>query len=241
MLLGNANDRELTEVLATTLSSLFFDKPPFADAANQIRSSLDQIAETVRSRFIYPNPTVEHKMDALQRVFYEEMHFCGNTDDYYNIGNSLLHSTLERKTAIPLTLAILYQCIGRRIGVDVDIIGLPGHIVVGLPEMELYVDVFREGKLLTRDDCGTIVNGYGIDMNEEFLQPINATDVFLRNCNNLSNCLRRVTQYDTRVVAVQILRLAGGIPFEDTRACRESLPLMWARAHVQYGDRLPVW
>ncbi|KAL7524442.1 hypothetical protein ACHAXR_000573 [Thalassiosira sp. AJA248-18] len=86
--------------------------------------------------------------------------FRGNADDYYNHTNSLLNHCIRLKTGIPITLAVIYSAIVRRVcDVQMDIIGLPadytsrtchtyslsragldeptlvlpGHIIVGVP------------------------------------------------------------------------------------------------------------
>ena len=63
--------------------------------------------------------------------------FRGNVDDYYDHANSLVNRCLERRTGIPITLAVIYSAVVRRVcgggGRGMDIIGLPGHIVLGVP------------------------------------------------------------------------------------------------------------
>ena len=89
-----------------------------------------------------------------------------------------------------MTLAVLYKCVARRLQLQVDIIGLPGHIVIGVPSLQAYVDVFRKGRrLLTLSDCERIVNSYGHAMVPEYIQPLTPAQVFRRILNNCSNCL----------------------------------------------------
>ena len=56
--------------------------------------------------------------------------FVGNEADYYDPRNSMLHQVLGRHTGIPITLSVVYIEIGRRAGLRVEGVGLPGHFVV---------------------------------------------------------------------------------------------------------------
>lgn len=56
--------------------------------------------------------------------------FTGDRDAYDDPRNSLLHTVLERGRGLPILLSALTIGIGRRVGVPIDGIGLPGHFVV---------------------------------------------------------------------------------------------------------------
>ncbi|CAB9498020.1 Inherit from COG: F-box protein 21 [Seminavis robusta] len=200
------------EEYAITSSRMFFDIKQGPDAVaitNQwIRQQLDNIATQVKTQIKqnpappqststntdnHQDPITLYKLQVLNTVFFDTLNFSGNTDNYYDFHNSMMHTTLRRKTAIPMTLAVLYKCIARRIGVQVDIIGLPGHIVIGVPALDRYVDVFRKGqRFLTRTDCERIVHSYGHVMVPEFMQPLTPAQVFRRILNNCNNCLAQV-------------------------------------------------
>jgi hypothetical protein len=125
--------------------------------------------------------------------------FSGNTSNYYDVKNSLLHEVLIRKTGIPITLAIVYVSLVRRVcGVQLDMIGLPGHIVIGLPFQEgtqhcerEFVDAFHGGKLLSYSDLKLIVAGCGMIWRSEMANPISNQHVWQRMIRNLINCHSR--------------------------------------------------
>src|SRR3954471_14111355 len=56
--------------------------------------------------------------------------FAGDRSDYYDARNSYLHHVLERRRGIPITLSIVTIEIGRRLGIPIVGIGMPGHFVV---------------------------------------------------------------------------------------------------------------
>ncbi len=96
---------------------------------------------------------------ALERVLrfneflYGREGFCGNRSDYYDPRNSYLHQVLERRTGIPITLALVYMDVATRLGLDVRGVGFPGHFLVkhlGAPEV--VVDPFS-GDVLSQLGC----------------------------------------------------------------------------------------
>ena len=140
--------------------------------------------------------------------------FKGNTTNYYDANNSLLHEVLTRKTGIPITLAIVYTAVVRRVcGADLDLIGLPGHIVIGLPFDEdtphrerVFVDVFNGGKHLSHSDLKSIVAQYGIAWNDEMDNPISHQQVWERMVRNLMNCHSNVAMQSDNVRVLMTLQ-----------------------------------
>src|SRR2546430_14052765 len=66
----------------------------------------------------------------LRDFLFEEQGFRGNADDYYDPRNSCLNDVLDRQLGIPITLAVLTMEVGRRVGLDIAGVGLPGHFIV---------------------------------------------------------------------------------------------------------------
>jgi regulator of sirC expression with transglutaminase-like and TPR domain len=118
---------------------------PGADAGEVVeagRARLDALAETCTG----PSLT------DLRRHLFETVGFSGNRHRYDDPRNSLLDEVLERRTGIPITLAVVVIEVGRRLGLRFDGIGLPGHFLVGVGP-DLYLDAFEEGRLLDTAGC----------------------------------------------------------------------------------------
>jgi regulator of sirC expression with transglutaminase-like and TPR domain len=59
---------------------------------------------------------VEEVLKEMNYVLFVELGFHGNHDNYYDPANSYLHKVMQRKCGIPISLSVLYMCIGARLG-----------------------------------------------------------------------------------------------------------------------------
>ncbi len=79
--------------------------------------------------------------------------FRGNEKDYYDPRNSLLPDVVERRLGIPISLAVVYCEVARRVGVPAHGVGFPGHFLVRIERTDghgamLVVDPFYGGRVL---------------------------------------------------------------------------------------------
>jgi len=172
------------------------------DIANISRAEkfLDDIARACKDRIdeeLGTSASVTSKLKVVNDVLVNRYGFSGNVADYYNYRNVLMDHVLESKSGMPLTLCVIYCCVCRRLGIPVQVTGLPGHIVLGYDTNEelssssarrSFIDVFHGCRFLSRDDCRRIVASYGIGWREEFLEPLPTKMTIQRIFNNLRNC-----------------------------------------------------
>ena len=123
---------------------------------------LDEMGATLKRRLradISPADTIV----ALNRFVFEENGFTGNSADYYDARNSFLNEVLDRKRGIPITLAIVYIEIGRRIGLPLQGISFPGHFLVKCPLREgaVILDPYARGMSLGLDELRKRVKALG--------------------------------------------------------------------------------
>ena len=93
---------------------------------------IERFAKRLRARFA-PDAAAEDRVIALNEFLFDDLGFGGNTADYYDPRNSYLNEVIDRRTGIPITLAVLYMEIGRRIGLPFEGVSFPGHFLVRLP------------------------------------------------------------------------------------------------------------
>jgi regulator of sirC expression with transglutaminase-like and TPR domain len=97
---------------------------------------------------------------ALNQYLFGELRFVGNNVTYEDPRNSFLNEVLDRRTGIPITLALLYMEVARRAGVRVEGVNFPGHFLLRCPARrglaqtdDLIIDAFHGGALLSEDAC----------------------------------------------------------------------------------------
>ena len=128
-------------------------------------------------------------LDGLLHHLFVDQGFVGNQDDYYDPANSYLDDVLDRHLGIPITLAVLTMEVGRRVGVPVAGIGLPGHFLLrDKVDPEVFIDPFRGGELLDRQGCQAVLqrlHGPGVALDPAWLEPVGRTAILERMLANL--------------------------------------------------------
>lgn len=151
---------------------------------------LDNMAAEVASRL----PAARYPLRIIQAIngyLFEELGFRGNTKNYYDPCNSFLNDVLSRCTGIPITLAVVYLEIARRIDFPMVGIGMPGHFIVQ-PDFEgsdIFVDAFNGGEVLFAEDCRQkLMQIYQQEiptLTPALLPPVNKKQIVARMLNNL--------------------------------------------------------
>ena len=70
------------------------------------------------------------RVQALNQLLFEEQRFTGNSENYSDPRNSFLNEVLDRRTGIPISLAVVYMEVARRAGLQVEGVNFPGHFLV---------------------------------------------------------------------------------------------------------------
>ncbi len=118
-----------------------------------------------------------------------ELHgFRGARERYDDPRNSLVDLVVERRVGIPITLAIVVIEVGRRCGLPLQPIGMPGHFLVGSEvEPGVFGDPFH-GRIVDEAGCADLVrrgSGGIRSLRSRDLEPVPAVAVFARMLNNL--------------------------------------------------------
>ncbi len=110
---------------------------------------IDAMAQTLRARLRADIAPME-KLALLNRYLFEELGFAGNSNDYYDPRNSYLNEVIDRKLGIPITLAVLFIEVGRRIGLPLSGVSFPGHFLVkcALRDGAVVIDPYAKGASL---------------------------------------------------------------------------------------------
>jgi regulator of sirC expression with transglutaminase-like and TPR domain len=171
------------------------DAHPGLDFAAQ-RARMDELARPLLHRGISGlPPTVQARL--LSDYLYVVCGFHGARADYYEPRNSFLNEVLDRRTGIPITLAVVYIEVARRLGVEAMGVGFPGHFLVRLgarpgdPSADrnqpVVVDPFHQGRLLNEDALTELLQRANVraPLSPEMLEPARTRHVVARMLMNL--------------------------------------------------------
>lgn len=138
----------------------------------------------------------EGAIRALDAAFFDHLGFRGNHDDYYDPRNSFLNEVIDRRTGIPITLALLYIELGQRMGLELTGLSFPGHFLVRYRDGEhlIFIDPFHQGARLDLEALEARLRrvvGPGAQLAEEHLEPASKRLMLLRLLTNLAAIYRR--------------------------------------------------
>ncbi len=179
--------------------SVAHDDYPALDCQG-VLAEVDGLAARLRSRLPVDSAPMQ-RLRLLNRFFFQELGFAGNVNDYYDTGNSYLHTVLETRRGIPITLALVYLEIAAQIGLVANGISFPGHFLVKLrmPRGDVVIDPFT-GQSMSRDALDALLVPYrrgqalALGQSREagdrvplglFLQSAAARDILARMLRNL--------------------------------------------------------
>ena len=152
-------------------------------------------------------------LNLLHRVreyLFAEQGFTGNRVDYRDPRNSFLNDVLDRRLGIPITLSLLLIEVGRRLGLAIEGIGLPGHFVTGvrLGGEQILLDPFNGGAILTPDLCADLVAravGRRVSLTEADFAPVTKRQLLGRMLRNLKGIYWQREEWEKAVEIVDRL------------------------------------
>jgi len=118
-------------------------------------SRVDELARLAEASISDVGDAVQ-TIAALNHTLFDEAGLRGNREEYYDPRNSFLNDVLDRGLGIPITLALIYMEVGRRLGFPLFGVGMPGHFLLkhyDIDGRETLVDCFNGGELLSPQDC----------------------------------------------------------------------------------------
>ena len=163
------------------------------------------------------NPT--YLISMLNEHLFENLGFSGDDDDYFNPKNNFLNEVIDKKSGLPITISILYVEIAKFIGLDLKIVGFPGHILVKYNE-EMILDPFYDGHLLDIDDLQEILDtnfGGQLEFRPEFLDEIGTEQILVRMTRNLKNSYIQSFVYEKALQCVNMVLSIEPESYEDIR------------------------
>ena len=209
---AEAVSREERIDLAHACLMIAEDAYPSLDVAGYL-NEIERMAQRLRARMPEAG-AAEAGIVELNEFLFGELGYRGNADDYYDPRNSYLNEVIDRRTGIPITLAVLYIELGRRIGLPLEGVSFPGHFLVraqvrggvvvldpfagGLPQSEAEL----RGRLARVIPDGAAAGVPVADLPlDQFLEPASKRQILTRLLRNLK-AIYRQTDAPERLLAV---------------------------------------
>lgn len=143
----------------------------------------------------------EERVRLANGYLFEQLGFHGNETDYYSPNNSCLNEVLLNRTGIPISLAIVYLEIARRLQWPLAGISLPGHFILQYDDgdFDCYIDAYASGRILDLDDCRNLafqIARVDIAQRPEVMEPATNWQIALRMLHNLRGIYARRKEYE---------------------------------------------
>ncbi len=155
-------DLAIAALMIARVENPQLDAGPYLDLLDALgREAARRVSEASVSPSDAPprvDPDCYARVMILNDYLFKELRFAGNEGNYEDPRNSFLNEVLDRRTGIPITLALLYIEVARRAGLRVEGINFPGHFLLRCPARrglsyseDLIIDAFYGGALLNEE------------------------------------------------------------------------------------------
>ncbi|HEY3095152.1 MAG TPA: transglutaminase-like domain-containing protein [Nitrososphaera sp.] len=195
--------------LARILAYSSLDVPATMAKIDSMGQEAAQLAKKSLSTPRRPTQIIDKINDYLFNVH----KFKANADDYYNPMNSYLNVVIERKTGIPITLAILYLRIARAVNFKMNPVNFPGHFLIKhvLEDSsgEIIVDPFNGGRIMDDYSLKTLLDQayprQNIPLTHALVEKATPAQVIIRMLNNLKGSYYEVKDMDRYGIANEMV------------------------------------
>ena len=192
---------------------------PQLDASRYLRA-LDRMGAAAADRLA----ALGDEADLLRRIagisayLFKEQGFAGNRKHYDDPRNSFLNNVIDRRTGIPITLALVYIEVSRRAGLRIDGVNFPGHFLLRVhpdrPEAasgdreQLIVDPFHGGTILSELDCRKLLRSHAgneVPFDRRMLTRATKAEIIVRMLVNLKRIYVRMRSFPQAHATTELL------------------------------------
>jgi regulator of sirC expression with transglutaminase-like and TPR domain len=114
--------------LLEAAASLAQDEEPSLDVQH-VLDDVERLLRRVQARLPEEADDLT-QLAVLTKVFYQDLGFGANANDYYAPENSYLNEVLRTRRGIPISLAVLWLELAQAMGLHAQGISFPGHFLV---------------------------------------------------------------------------------------------------------------
>ncbi len=205
------------EALAPAALAIARIEYPSLDAGLYL-DAIERMGDDAARRVARTGARGQDAIHVLNEYLYDDQRFTGNRQSYDDPRNSFLNEVLDRRTGIPISLAVVYLEIARRAGVVVAGVNFPGHFLLRAADEHarlryggdfVIVDPFHGGALLSEIDCREMLRlhvGEEAAFDRDLLAPATRHQIVVRMLVNLKRLYVRMRSFpQARFVADLLL------------------------------------
>ena len=217
--------RRFTEVakapspdLAPAALSIARIEYPQLDASRYLRA-LDRMGAAAADRIaaLGEDADLPRRVAGISAYLFKEQGFAGNRKHYDDPRNSFLNNVIDRRTGIPITLALVYIEVSRRVGLHVDGVNFPGHFLLRAQpggtdapfgEDQVIVDPFHGGAILSELDCRKLLRSHAGDevpFDRRMLMRATKPEIIVRMLVNLKRIYVRMRSFPQAHAITELL------------------------------------
>lgn len=172
----------------------------------EIREHVQQIKQAVWLE-INPHMTAFEKVKVMNKVFFEQLGFAGNTKNYHSPLNSYINTVLETKRGNPLSLSILYSHVAQMLEMPIFGVNLPNNFILAYMDENgtnmylsegneygvlFYINAFSKGTMFQKTDIIDFLKSIQVTPHPNHFQPCSNTDIIRRMLVNLIAAFQQV-------------------------------------------------
>jgi len=184
---------------------------------SKVQESLKQLYQDVWLE-MNDQLTALEKVRVINHLFFDVHRFVGNTENYTAPENSYINKVLESKKGNPLSLAIIYLTLCRKLNLSVYGVNLPQHFVmVYIDELMFssenkednimfYINPFSKGAIFSRREIDIFLNQLGIDHQKSFYLPCSNVEIIKRLIRNLITSYTNLDDHEKIADLKEILK-----------------------------------
>ena len=160
---------------------------------------------------INDNQTAFEKVKIINKIFFQNYHFKGDTKNYHSPINSFINTVLETKHGNPLSLSILYSTIAQALNIPIYGVNLPNHFILAYMDEHMvnkllgnitnsgvffYINAFSEGSILYENDIRKFLADLKLPEEKEYFEPCSNTIIIQRILVNLISSYQALGKTD---------------------------------------------
>ena len=195
---------------------------PQLDASRYLLA-LDRMGAAAAERLaaLGPGADLQRRIAGISTYLFKEQGFAGNRKHYDDPRNSFLNNVIDRRTGIPVTLALVYIEVSRRAGLKTDGVNFPGHFLLRVHQRvedaapgggqvgeQVIVDPFQGGTILSELDCRKLLRSHAGDdvpFDRRMLARATKPEIIVRMLVNLKRIYVRMRSFPQAHAVTELL------------------------------------